>query len=355
MKSMSGTVQAPPVALFPDPVVTANIYRAGRLDEVIHRVMAPVWGEFQQHDPDHACYLWLMRYGKGGEHLKVRFHGPEVLAPRFRDPLGEAVEAYLAGLPENVEPLLKKGVAGAPPIDVEDNVEEDHPDRSFLWTRYGRSHVSLGGKPFLLDDRYAALFTTCMAKACEQVLALQLDDQGAFSHKARQTTLLKALIGGLAALGFPPEKRAQYLAYHRDWLLRFLLPKERRAEVEPVQGFQGHFDERLAKMGKILETLGRAAAEEWQDRTEPQTKFRGSGAPWRRALVDLYLYVRPFGSDPDYHLDPFASDPAFSPVFKVFHGLGNQLGLNLAEEAFAHHILFTVSREVGGDDPETPG
>jgi hypothetical protein len=326
--------------MYPDPVLTANIYLAGHLDQAIFRIAAPFWRAARELDRERLYQLWLMRYGKGGEHLKVRVHGPADLQPELSRLLEDSARAYFDSLSEPAEPVVKRGWVGAPPIDAEDNVDTDHPDRSFLWTHYGRSHVSLGGKPLLDDDRYAALFTTCMARGCELVLAIEPTENGTIQHRVRQSTLFKALIGGLAALGFDAEKRAQYLAYHRDWLLRFILPKDRRMEVEPVQQLLVRFSERIATMDATIETLRRSAAVEWLDGDTPQRALPAQEEAWRRALAALRDYVTPLCADPDYHLDPFAVDPVFSPIFKVFHGLGNQLGLNLADEGFAHHILL---------------
>ena len=64
------------------------------------------------------------------------------------------------------------------------------------------------------------------------VLSLETGPDGLFPHRLRHmSTLLKELISGFAALRFSPETRAEYLPYRRDWLLRFILPKDRCAEV----------------------------------------------------------------------------------------------------------------------------
>jgi hypothetical protein len=341
------------MALYPDPFLTTNIYCAGLLDRAIHDVAAPFWRELREQAPGFDGYLWVMRYGKAGEHLKVRLHGSAETEPLARRLLTERAESFLSSLTTPAEPPKKQGWVGAPPIDDVDDTATDHPDRTFQWTTYGRSHVSLGGKPFLLDDQYRALMTRCLAQGCEMVLPLETDAKGLFPHRVRQSTLLKALIGGIAALGFPPERRAEYLAYHRDWLLRFILPKDRRSEAEPVQQFIQIFNDRLPGMAGSVSSLRQVALVQWTG--GEQAVADGPGAGWRRSLSDLLQYIRPFCSDPDYQLDPFATDPAFSPVFKVFHGLANQLGLNLADEGFAHHLLLAAtageSVPVGAETP----
>lgn len=327
-------------SLFPDPALTANIYCSGRLDTVIFRAVAPFWRELLSLDPEGLCFLWLMRYGKGGEHLKVRVHGPESLRPLLRENLEEKVTALLDSLPEGATPLANR--ERAPAIDAEDE-GGDHPDRTFVWTSYRRSHVSLGGRPFLSDDRYVALFTRCLAAGCERVLALEPGASGVLGHPVRQRALLTALIAGLAALGFSAGKRADYLAYHRDWLLRFALPVEERCESEPVEQLHRRLDEQIARMGESLQPLRRAADAGWNGSKGAGVLEDDPDAGWRRSLADLLGYIAPLCRDPDYRLDPFASDPVFAPVFKVFHGFANQLGLKRMDEAFAHHVLLRLA------------
>jgi hypothetical protein len=333
----AGPEEAAKVAdqLFPDPVLTASLYCVGRLDQAIFHAVALFWRELRRHDPERLCYLWLMRYGKGGEHLKVRIHGPESLRPLIRGLLEEKAARFLDSLPEAEAPPSRTRQR-VPAIDAEeDEVDGGRPDRTLLWTTYRRSPVSLGGKPFLLDDRYAALLTRCLASACERVLALQPYADGSLPHRVRQGALLKALIRGLAALGFPAGKRVEYLAYHRDWLLRYVLPQIWRSEAEAVEHLQRRLDEQMAGMAGSRLPLRRALDE---DSTES-----GPDMDWERSLSGLLAYVSPLCRDPDYRLDPFASDPVFAPVFKVFHGLANQLGLRQRDEAFAHHLLLRMA------------
>jgi hypothetical protein len=328
---------------YPDPILTASFYCSGRLDEVLHQVVAPSWRVLQQSEPGSGAYLWTMRYGKGGEHLKVRLHGPGSLAHPARALLQQAAESFFARLGEPSGVRAPVGWKGAAAVDVDDEVVSDHPDRSLLWTRYRRSHVSLGGKPFLDDDGYAGRITRCLAAGCERVLLLAPDATGKVPHRARQSALLKALIGGLAALGFAADARSAYLAYHRDWLLRFTLARN-HAEAGKTHDLLQLFDRRAEAMGPSADTLRRAARAEWA-RSWTAMEPEGEDAAWRRSLADLLGYISPLCADPDYHIDPFAGDPCFAPVFKVFHGLANQLGLNLIEEAFAHHLLRSVTGE----------
>lgn len=325
--------------LFPDPSLTANIYCSGLLDRVIYQAVVPFWQEFRSNDPGRLSYLWLMRYGAGGEHLKVRIHGPDFSRPIQLRLLEEKVVSFLDSLPAAAPSFRSQ--ERAPAIDAEDT-RGDHPDHTFLWTNYARSHISLGSEPFLSDDRYTALLTRCLAQGCELLLASETGADGSLSHSLRLRLLLWAAISGFSALGFSAEKRAQYHAYHRDWLLRSVLPADRRFDADPLEEIRRRLDERITRSGDFLSAVQRMACTEWvEDEMEPHDGFPDEG--WPQSLADLLAYVSLLCRDPLYHFDPFASDPTFAPIFKLFHGLANQFGLRGADEAFIHHALFRNS------------
>jgi hypothetical protein len=342
----------PVASKFPDPFLTANIYYSNYLDEVLHHAVAPFRRALAKRDAESRYWLWVMRYSRGGEHLKVRLHGPENLRINLRDFLTEAVERCFASAGETEPGEQQLGRQNAPPIDAEDNVVANYPDRTLLWTEYRRSPVSLGGKPFLLDDEYVALLARCLAEGCEITLsALTPDSSGRFPHRVRQTTLLKALIAGLAAFGFTPDERALYLSYHRDWLLRAALARSGEG-VEKGLDILARFDSRLAAMGASIHLVRQAATADW-DRSDPEDDSERADSGWRSTLAALRDYVAPFLDNPDYHLDPFAKDPIFPILFKPFNSLANQLGLDSLNEAFTHHLLLRAAcaGSTGGRDP----
>jgi hypothetical protein len=319
-----------------DPLVTANLYCEGLQDAAIHGALAPFGAGLRQGAPDRAGFLWIVRYPRAGEHLKVRIHAPADQEPRLRELLRDSVDAWLATLPpcnpEQPE-RPRKDAPALPAIDPEDEAAAPWPDRSLVWTRYRRSHVSLGGGPFLADDLYVAHLTSSLGAGCEVVLdALVPDSVGKVSDSLRQTTLLQLLIGGLAAVGFGAEERAAYLAYHRDWLVRFSLVKG-GGDAERTRELLARFNQRAEQMGASLGALRDAALATWG--APPDRDDR-----WQRALAELAGYVSRFRGNLDYRLDPFSEDPVFTPVFKVFHGMANQLGLGMLPEALTHHLLL---------------
>ena len=333
---MLQTVLSPAVSpgIFPDPALSANVYCSGRLDEVIARLVAPFW---RQAEPG-SSYLWFMRYARCGEHLKIRLHAPEPEAARLRDQLQAAQEEYFLSSAAPPPGSGRRSTPTAPPIDAEDWATVDHPDRTFLWTTYGRSHLSLGYRPFLDDDGYAALATRCLGAGAEIVLArFATGPDGECPFAVQREIWREALLNGLLAASFSARDRALYLLYHRDCLLRYL--RKRKGWVEGASA-----------MGQVLAQFDRQPG-----RQELQEELAGAMAAvapggaetvaWKEALGALSGYVAPLLADPAYHVDPFADHPAFPVFFKIFHGVANQIGLDATNEAFLYHSLAGITAE----------
>jgi hypothetical protein len=319
----------------PDPVVTGSLYCSGALDQAL-LALVPFRAFLRELGDDELPYLWCVRYARGGEHLKVRVHGPADVEAAVRERLGKTAEDFLAALgprPEGVERRVRQD---AFPIDREDRLDEGPPDRSFLFTHYEKSHVSLGGQPFLGDEGYRARMTACLARGCDQVL-LALADQGQpLSHGQRQRVVFRAVLTGLAALSLPPSQAAAYLAYHRDWLIRFPLLRDGSGE-ERANGLLADLDRKAGAAEQTVTALRGVAEQLWRD----PVAARESG--WGRALAGLRQYVAGLCSEPDDRLDPFAEDPTFNPIFKALHGLANHLGLKWVDEAYAYHLLLRAA------------
>lgn len=325
-------------AASPDPLVSASIYCAGRLDDLLLRGIADFWRRVRAEDPDHSCHIWFVRYRRGGEHLKVRVHAPAAKAPFLRDELEQAVRRYFATLPEPTaeEAAAKRGRAELPPLDPEDRVADEYPDRSLLFTTYERSYVSLGGNPLLEDDFYVGRLTAFLALVGEKLLAeLPLDTSGALPqvpHGKRQAQLMKMVIAALAGLGWSEDQRTSYLLHHRNWLLRFSLLKA-LDRAEKSRELLTRFSRQIEKMGEagigpIARTLGRLWDEEDPNASGP--------------LRELVAHLDGFRGDPAYQLDPFTDEPAFTGVFKALHSIANQIGLAMPDEAFTYHLLLQL-------------
>ncbi|HET6230925.1 MAG TPA: lantibiotic dehydratase C-terminal domain-containing protein [Longimicrobiaceae bacterium] len=308
----------------PDPTVTANIYSARHLDEIVRGVVVPLRHGLAERGMADRWSLWTMRYLRRGPHLKLRLHGPEQEAGAVRELLEEAAEAHFASLSPEGDGPMKHSKAPAGAVDLEDEGEGERPDRTLLWTTYRRSAVSFGPDTQLLaDDRYVSLFTACLAAAGEIAVT-------AIEPEISEAGRLKALRGGLAAgvsgLPLTETERDLYLEYHRDWLLRWMMPHaERDAEM-------------LAKFDLRADASGAAAAE--IRRIASEGPAVGAFARWRDALAELAAYVARFRGDPAHHVDPFTADPVFPALFKVFHSLANQLGVDMLNESMLHHIVL---------------
>ncbi len=310
---------------YPDPSITANIYASGLLDDVLLQVVVPFWRDAQNVSEE--SYLWVVRYSRGGQHLKVRIHSAPALAGKLKQALAHHAEIYFASLRDLPPASPRIGNSSLPPIDVEDKTETEFPDRTLVWTTYQRSHVTLGMKPWLKDDSFAAIACQCLARGCD--LTLGAYAAGAMQSLGdRQKLLLQALLPALAGLDMDSDTRAaSYLRYHRDWLLRFFI-----AETAKEQQLLRYFEEKAASMSAALEKFHHTAL---QMRSQPPT------GPWPDALREFASYIAEFQGRNEYDLDPFTDDVTFPPTFKVLHGLANQIGMPPLQEAFVHHLLLS--------------
>lgn len=336
----------------PDPILSANIYCSGRLDEVIERLVAPCCKEFLCGGSAAGCYLWVMRYGRGGEHLKIRLHGPEGCRPSFQDLLDAAQKRYFQNLGPTAPCDPPSGGTSIPPIDAEDAAATSHPDRTLLWTTYARNPLSLGGPPFLDDQRYLSLLTRCFGRGTEiLLLRLRSDEGGGPLFSLQRQLLLQAVIHGLAALPLSGSDRTRYLLYHRDGLMRYLRRRKTQA-LEPsavedgpsaMARALGRFDAESQRLGAERDVWSELSHRRWQNNVAPP--WDDDFAIWGKALRDLFDDLDPKCAALGQPLDPFAEHPLFPMLFKAFHGFANQVGLSHLNEAFLHHFLAGLTPE----------
>lgn len=333
----------PPPAAFPDPLLSASLYSTGRLDPLIVRAVAPFCEAAKVCTRDASSYLWMLRYGRRGEHLKLRLHGPESLRPVLA-PLLEGVARSFFGARERrqrpAEPVQRRP---APPLDEEDHGQDDLPDDSFLWTRYRRVPMVLGTAPLLHDDRYVALFTTCLGRACDLVLGwLELDEGERVSFRSRQGILLAILSGALTAAFPSVEERSRHLVYQRDWLVRSPVLYT-RGRMERARAILDRFEQEVERMGPATRQSLQAVVASEEDGEPAETA-------WRRSVAELRAYLEPLQGDPAYDLDPFVEGPLHPCLFRLFHCVANQIGLTALNEAMTWHLL--VHAGAGEEDGE---
>jgi hypothetical protein len=315
----------------PDPILTASIFCDRRLDQVVHRVVAPAFARLRAEHPDADWGMWWVRYARNGDHLKVRVHGPAERADDARRALNDDAEALFAALPPTDPEEVRFKRAGSPPIDIDDEATEDYPDRSLLWTTYRRSHVSLGPKALLREDGYVSRMTACLTAGGALVLeSTSLDAEGRIPGAGRQRAVLRALFAALRAAGFGAAERAEYLAYHRDWLVRFNAGDEAgEAHV------RGGFDRQVERVGATVQQLARMAAAQWNPSPAPAGKEMDTR--WREAVAELSAWSEALRAQPS--LDPHTEQRAFPLVFKALHAVANQAGLDMMNEAFLYHLV----------------
>ncbi len=333
-------------ALFPDPVLSANVYCSGRLCEVIARLVAPFWSQYRRLSTEPSSYVWLLRYARCGEHLKIRLHGPESEAPLLRELLAAAQESYFASCDTSPAAETRVSRPSAPPVDAEDRAAADYPDRTFLWTEYGRHHLSLGFRPCLTDDDYAALLTRCLGRGTEVVLErFAIGPDGKCPYAIQRALWLDLLLTGLRAAGLSPHDRSLYLLYHRDCLMRYLRKQRHWTDGASVmERLISRLDQRAEQQRSKRRELAKAVADVWE---ASAPELEAGLVAWFEALRALSTYVRPLLSNLSYQVDPFAERPVFPALFKVFHGMANEIGLDPLNEAFLHHLLLS---ETGGPE-----
>lgn len=324
----------------PDPILTASIFCNRRLDRVVHQAVGPALERLRAEHPEAEWGVWWVRYALNGDHLKVRIHGPAEHVDDARRALREAADALFAALPPADPDEARVLRPNAPAIDAEDVGAAICPDRTLLWTTYRRSHVSLGPKALTGDDAYVSRITTCLVEGAALVLeSTALGEDGRIPGAARQRAVLRAVIGGLRAAGLGPGERAEYLAYHRDWLVRF-----NAADEAGEAHIRGGFGRQVEKMGATVQQMARAAAAQWEPAAPPAAP--GAEGPWRDAVAGLAAWAEGRRGEPSP--DPYTDHPAFPLVFKAFHGVANHAGLDMLNEAFLYHLLARVAEEVDG-------
>lgn len=312
-----------------DPFLSANLYAAGHLDAAIGRVLGPLAAEA-------PAPFYFLRYGRGVEHLKLRFFGdPHDLGLRERisERLTDLADSFFAILP----PLDGDGAAPEgtqpPPIDAEDENLSLARDRTLLFTTYRRSYIPFAGPPFLADDRLMAAAGAVLSVAAGEGFVSLFSGEEPPSLKTRQNVLLKLAPLGIAAFGVPDTERSAYLAYHRNWLVRWMLGAfaadqqdkllpvidkfgtASQASVAAFPKMKAYFDDDIRHFGEPLDSRLRQA-------------FAALGDAARKAAA-----TAPPG------LDPYIEDFSVLPLFKALHMCANGLGLKMRDEAFAHHLL----------------
>jgi len=321
------------------PVVTASIYCAGALDRLICEAIAPFWTRMAERAAARDCFLWFARYGRGGEHLKVRFHGPPESRQEVRQALSRAVRDFLASLPGEAAPADRDCKASQFPVDPEDECSSAYPDRTLLWTTHRWVPGIMGRHPMSDDSRHAALFTRCLGIASEiNLRSFRPAPDGTIPPALRTSLALKFFVATYRALRLPAEARVEYLRYHRDWLLTsFELDVARLCE---------QFDERLRRRPEVLEGLRPLLDGEREGDSEGEGAVDGDlFASWQERAAELFDYVLERANDPGFLRDPYLKDQVFATPFKLVHALTNQLATGVMNEGYLCQLLLRACED----------
>lgn len=321
---------------FPIPLLSASVYDQKQHDLLLDGFVRPFWDASTLKDA--GGFLWTMRYGSGGEHLKLRLHGPDRHEATTRQALSAVLDDFVESLPPSASGGAHAGLF--PAIDPEDEEEGTRPDRFWRWTTYRPSPFVLGAEELAQDPTLAGLYAYAQGAIGEivmrEVAPQRLEPSFATS---RQSLFIRMLIFSFAALRFSAAEREAYLRHHRDWLVRFLVAKSRSPEASP-DTVLAPLRDRIATIKTTLETI----------RQRLDTPTAGSNvypifAMWQQRLEMFFEYVSTFRGDAAYDLDPYTDDYAFLPLFKLLHGACNQFGLRLTNELYVYHLLLAAASE----------
>jgi hypothetical protein len=317
------------------PLVSASVYGQKQHDLLLDAFIRPFWDASSLR---HAGgFLWTMRYGAGGEHLKLRLHGPERYEEETRQALATTLDRFVESLPPGETGGDNPGLF--PSIDPEDEEEGTRPDRFWRWTTYRPSPFVLGAEKLAQDSVLAGLYAHAQSAVAEivmrEVAPQRLEPSFATS---RQSRFIQMLVASFATLGFSAAEREAYLLHHRDWIVRFFIAKARSPEASP-DTILAPFHERIARSGP---TLG--AIRHRFDAPTASSDVHPLFADWQQRLEAFFTYVSSFRGDPAYKLDPYTDDNTFLPLFKLLHGACNQYGLRLSNELYVYHLLLAAAR-----------
>jgi len=282
------------------------------------------------------AFFWFTRYGKCGEHLKVRVHGPSSVADTARASLEEHASRFFATPASDPEPDLWLSKSAIPPIDPEDEQADDYPNKTLLWTHYRRSPIVFGTEVYLDDDVHVGRFCRCQAAVTSLALDVLLPKFGDPSYlKHRQATYIQILLTAISVLGLSPEETAHYLAYHRDWLIRSLVQNATPPGSITFEGILEELQGRASAMSAALRSLA-GHLETALAGSKPSTDYC---LPFHEEFSRFYEHVSGYRGNERYDRDPFTRDFAFLPVFKILHFSANQFGFRLSHEAYVFNLL----------------
>lgn len=321
---------------FSIPMLCASVYGQKQHDLLLNEFIQPFWDSSALKGV--AGFFWTMRYGAGGEHLKLRLHGPERCAVETRQALAAALDRFVNSLPAGEVGQASQGLF--PSIDPEDEEEGTRPDRFWRWTTFRPSPFVLGAEKLAQDPELVGLYAHAQSAIAEivmrEVSPRRLEASFATS---RQSLFIRLLIASFAALKFSANEKEMYLRHHRDWLVRFLISKARSPEASPAT-ILAPLRVRIATLGASVNAIRQRLAD-----SNPAPEAHQLFNVWQLRLESFFNYVSTFRGNAAYDLDPYTRDYALLPLFKLLHGACNQFGLRLSNELYVYQLLLVAANE----------
>jgi hypothetical protein len=328
---------------FSDPSLTASLYCNRRLELMAREVLGGLSADLDERGLASDSFFWYLRYGKCGEHLKVRIHGPDSAVPEARQSLAAHANRFFATPASDPDPQMWVSKSAIPPLDLEDEQEADYPNKTLLWTHYRRSPVVFGAEVYLDDEIHVGRFCRCQAAVTRLALDILLPKLGEPRYpEHRQTTFLRILLTALSSLHLPPAETAAYLAYHRDWLIRSLVHNVTTPETTTFETLRDELRNRVESNASALRPL----AEHLEAALEQPQASTDDYLPFHRGFSAFYDHVSTYRGQPRFDQDPCTRDFSFLPVFKVLHFAANQLGFRLSHEAYVFTLLLRATEHL---------
>ena len=316
------------------PMISASIYCHGCIDTLLSEVILPFWKATKAFCPQSS--LWVSRYARGGQHLKVRLYLPREEHNKAMKILESLVEMFFSRLSAPAGDG-RDAAAYLPPIDPEDYAEGLRPDRNLVWTRYRYLPEQVGAEPLSSAIGFETAFVRCRAASTE-VMLCWLDDlgHGGIAMRKRMALALQLFLVATLAVHSRVEARIRYLTFQRDWLLRVIPDREQVLAL---------LERKVEALVSQRENLNLLVA----DRA-PNDGVFGS---WSRAVSDFVRFcLRQTGRQDLVEVDGGGSqDPICFAISRLIHNAINPIGIGILNEAYLCHLLTVVhlnSRSQGG-------
>ncbi|HEX8274252.1 MAG TPA: hypothetical protein VF615_16570 [Longimicrobiaceae bacterium] len=199
----------------------------------------------------------------------------------------------------------------------------------------------LGEPPLNSDGELVARFRACLAQSSEVYLAAmstRCADESSYSD--RQSAVLELILTALPAALPDTDGQRGYLAFHRDWLIRYPVLQSGHGRAKVAQVFD-LLQAQVARMG----TPGH-----WELAAASRFVVDGARASWTSCVHSLVKHLSTCEGDPRYQADPFAHGPLFPVLFRLLHAVARQFGVALLDEAFLHHLVLRAMDSDGAVD-----